>query len=106
MYNFIELQDIALCNLQLNNNTLIDPCVNQLPRGRLYFFFFLFGATPVAHGSWQARDRIGAVGASLHHSHSNSGSKPHLGPTPQFTARPDSQPTGRDQGLNLHPHGY
>ena len=42
MYNFIELQDIALCNLQLNNNTLIDPCVNQLPRGRLYFFFFFF----------------------------------------------------------------
>ena len=52
-------------------------------------FFFLFRATPIAHGSFQARGRIEAVAAGLSHRHSNEGSKPHLGPTPQLTAMPD-----------------
>ena len=34
-----------------------------------------------------------ATAAGLHHSHSNSGSKPHLQPTSQLTATPDPQPT-------------
>ena len=34
----------------------------------------LFGAAPAAYGGSQARDRIGAVAAGLHHSHSNTGS--------------------------------
>ena len=42
------------------------------------FFFFLFRATPVAYESGQARDQIGAVGAGLHHSQSDAGSKPYL----------------------------
>ena len=49
-----------------------------------FFFFFFFGlckATPTAFGSAQARDRIRAEAASLHHSHSSTGSKPHLQPT-------------------------
>ena len=50
---------------------------------------FIFRATPAAYGSSQARGRIGAVAASLHHSHSNSGSEPHLWPTPRLTAMPD-----------------
>ena len=52
------------------------------------FFFLLFRVTLVARGGSQARDLIGAVAASLHHSHSHShvGSKPHLRPTPQLMA--------------------
>ena len=40
--------------------------------------FFLFTAEPAAHGSCQARSRIGASAEGLHHSHSNAVSKPHL----------------------------
>ena len=59
----------------------------------------------MAYGSSQARDRIRATAVSLHHSHSNVGSKPHLRPIPQLTATPDPQPTERGQGLNPHPQG-
>ena len=41
----------------------------------------------------------------LEHSHSNSGTKPRLRPTPQLTAMPDPWPTEQGQGLNLHPLG-
>ena len=60
-----------------------------------FFFFFFFGlfafsrAAPVVYGGSQARGLIRAVAASLHHSHSNAGSEPHLRPTPQLTATPD-----------------
>ena len=73
------------------------------------FFFFVFllflWAAPVAYGGSQARGLIRAAGAGLHHSHSNTGSEPHLGPTPQLKAMPDPQSTERGQGWNLHPHG-
>ena len=49
---------------------------------RLFVLFLLFRAIPTAYGGSQARDQIGAVAASLHHSHSNAGSKPCLQPTP------------------------
>ena len=39
---------------------------------------FLGGWGGVAYGSSQARGQIGAAAASLHHSHSNSGSEPCL----------------------------
>ena len=55
----------------------------------LFFFFFLFRATPVAYGGSQARGPIEAVAASLRHSHSNARSEPHLLPTPQLVAAPD-----------------
>ena len=38
----------------------------------------------------QARGRIGAVATSLCQSHSNARSEPHLQPTPQLMAMPDS----------------
>ena len=38
-------------------------------------FLLPFRATPAAHGGSQARGRIRAIVASLHHSHSNTGSK-------------------------------
>ena len=53
-------------------------------------FFFLFRATPTAHGNFQARGRIGPAAASLYHSHSNARSEPHLRPTLQLTETPDT----------------
>ena len=46
----------------------------------LMSFFLLFGAAPKAYGRFpsQARGQIGASAASLYHSHSNTGSEPHL----------------------------
>ena len=44
----------------------------------LILFFCLFRAAPTTYGGSQARDPIGAVAASLHHSHSNDRSEPHL----------------------------
>ena len=55
----------------------------------LFCFAFFFRAAPVACGGFQARGLIGAVATGLHHSHSNTGSEPHLQPTPQLTAMPD-----------------
>ena len=46
-------------------------------------------AAPTAHGGSQARGLIGAVAASLCHSHSNTGSEPHLQLTPQLMTTPD-----------------
>ena len=43
-----------------------------------FFLFAFFRAIPMAYGSSQARGRIEAIAASLHHSHSNVGSEPHL----------------------------
>ena len=64
---------------------------------KLFFFFsflsFVFlGPHPVAYGGSQARGQIGALAASLHHSHSNSGSEPSLWPTPQLRATLDPNP--------------
>ena len=55
----------------------------------LRYIFFLVTAAPVAHGSSWARDPSGAAAAGLYHSHSDTRSEPHLGPTPQFVAMPD-----------------
>ena len=64
---------------------------NSWSERQVYFLFFfsLFRATPTAYGGSQARGQIGDRAASLHHSHSNTGSKPHLRPTPQRTTMPD-----------------
>ena len=49
----------------------------------------LFTAEPVAYGSSQAKGQIGAVAASLYHSHSNVGSEMGLQPTPQLMETAD-----------------
>ena len=60
----------------------------------------------MANGGSQARGLIRAIAASLHQSHSNTGSEPPcLRPTPQLTATPDPQPTEEGQGSNPQPHG-
>ena len=66
------------------------PSFNPLKRTWAIFFFFgLFRAAPTAYGGSQARGVIGAVAASLNHSHSNVGFEPRLRPTPQLTAMQD-----------------
>ena len=55
--------------------------------------FDLFRATPEAYGGSQARDRIRAAAAGLHHSHSNTRFEPSLQSTPQLMETPDPQPT-------------
>ena len=56
-----------------------------------FFFFFCFlGPHSMAYESSQATGQIRAGAAGLHHSHSNSRSKPCLWPMPQLTAMPDA----------------
>ena len=43
-----------------------------------FVLFLLYRAAPAAYGGSQARGQIGAIAASLHHSHSNARSEPHL----------------------------
>ena len=52
----------------------------------IHHSFAFFRAAPAAYGNSQAGGRMKAAAAGLHHSHSNVGSEPHLGPTPQLTA--------------------
>ena len=54
-----------------------------------FLFFWLFRAAAEAHGGSQARGRIEAAAAGLHHSYSNTRSEPHLQPTPQLMATLD-----------------
>ena len=70
--------------------------IYEVSRDQDFFFFFvfvclfgLFRAAPTAYGGSQARGRIGAEAAGLHHSHSKWGFEKHLGPTPQLTAMLD-----------------
>ena len=59
-------------------------------------FLFCFGvrAAPEARGGSQGRGRIRAAAAGLQHSHSNTGSKPHLQTTPELGQRPIFNPLG------------
>ena len=65
------------------------PPKKELVNGLNNFLKYFFKAAPVAHGSSQARGRIRAAAAGLHHSHSNTGSETHLPPTLQLVAMPD-----------------
>ena len=76
------------------------------PFESFFFFFGLFGATPMAYGNSQARGQIGAVAAGLHHSHSNAGSVSHLQPIPQLRTTLGHELTEQCQGLNPSSHGY
>ena len=60
-----------------------------------YIFVLLFWAALKACVSSQARGPVGAVAASLHHSHNNMGSKLHLRPIPQLTAIRTLNPLSR-----------
>ena len=51
----------------------------------LSFVVVVFRAAPMSYGGSQDRGQIRATAASLHHSHSNLGSEPHLQPMAQLT---------------------
>ena len=70
-------------------NLILNPPEESAISRILHIYFLIFSATE-AYGSSQARDQISVAAASLHHSHSNTGSEPHLQPTPQLTAMPDA----------------
>ena len=55
----------------------------------ILFYFCLFRAAPMAYGESQARSPIRAVVDGLSHTHSDTGSKLHLRPTPQLMAMLD-----------------
>ena len=69
----------------IHYNYIFSPTLSSV----FFFVFCLFMAAPKAYGGSQARGLIGAIAAGLHHSHSNSGSEPSLGPTPQLVATLD-----------------
>ena len=54
----------------------------------LFCLFWSFRATPVSYGGSQATDPVGTVVTSLCQSHSNTGSKLRLQPTPQLMSEP------------------
>ena len=58
------------------NNNNHNLCQKFYMNFNIHHLFFR--ATPVAYGGTQARGRIGAAASSLHHSHSNVGSKLNL----------------------------
>ena len=62
--------------------------IRYVVKPSIFFFFFfvfcLFRAAPAVYGNSQARGRIGAIAAGLHHSHSNLGYEQCLWPTPQL----------------------
>ena len=72
---------------------------------KIFFFFCLFRATPVADGGSQAGGPIRAVAEGLCHRPSNARSKPCLQSAPQLMAMPDPYPTEQGQGSNLQRHG-
>ena len=96
------------CSLLFYKDTIDFLYVNFISyiSARLFFCCCCSLGPHTARGSSQARGRIGATAASLHHSHSNMGSEPCLQPTPQLLVMPDPPPTERDQGSNPHPHRY
>ena len=72
---------------QVNSNL-----INVWLPAPLPFFFLLLRAALSAYGRSRARGQIRAAAAHLCHSHSNTGSEPHLQPIPQLTAMPILNP--------------
>ena len=67
--------------------------IEVLQKNFLFGFLPFLGPLPAANGGSQARDLIGTADASLCQSHSNTGYKLRLRPTPQLLAIPDPEPT-------------
>ena len=65
------------------------PLIKTVAEYIFCLFVLLFSDALAAYGDSQARGPIRAIATSLHQSHSNAGSEPHLQPTPQLTATPD-----------------
>ena len=74
-------------SIPVRNSRILGNDVKELTVGdviikcteiRAFLFLFFLAAALTAYGSSWARGQIGAVAASLHHSHSHTGSEPHL----------------------------
>ena len=85
----MALTKVSICRQNSRRWGRLHPFLIKQEQLFFFFFFYLFRAAPGAHGSSQARGRIGAVAASPHHGQGNSGSGPRLQPAPQLTAMPD-----------------
>ena len=85
------------------STALFLPFLKSLPSHTqdLHFFFSFDGRAAVC-GSARARGGIRASAAGLHHSHSHSKSKPHLGPMLRLVATPDLSPA--EQGARDPTH--
>ena len=75
-----SMMDPTYCSLLLHMPAqgIIYPEIPDTPHNFLppcFCLFIYFRAVPKAYGISQARGRIGAAAASLHHSHSNAGSQ-------------------------------
>ena len=82
--------DLDLASVSLLRTLLRCSCgCLSTRRCPVVLFICLFRTAPAAYGGSQARGPIGAVATGLSQSHSNAGSEPCLGPTPQLTATPD-----------------
>ena len=88
----MALKGSFICEIVCVNAMYLAGCTSIFFCFVLFFVSFVFvflGLHPQAHGGSQARDQIGAVVASLRHSHSNTGSETRLLPTPQLKAMLD-----------------
>ena len=94
---------VSLALADTKNMSQVCHLQNPTPGGFSFLLLF-FRAAPAAYGGSQARGRIRATAASLHHSH--VGSEPRLRPTPELMAMLDPLPTDRSQGSNPCPHRY
>ena len=88
---YILLIQNIVCNIYFYN---MYPIIYICVKGVLvtYFCFFFFLGLRLQHIEipWAGGVKSGgATAASLHHSHSNTSSKPGLRPTPQLTATSD-----------------
>ena len=82
------LSELSVDDVSKKGNSIITSLITSVyNNSRL--FFPRKNTAPMVNGGSQARGRIGAVAAGLHHSHSNVGSKPRLKPTPQLRATLD-----------------
>ena len=74
--DFFQSMSIELLSIYLYLQFLSSVfCSFQCTFLNLFLPFLLFRAVPVAYGSSQARDQIGAASAGLCHSHNNAGSE-------------------------------
>ena len=82
IYRYFNKKMLRTLSYNIIYLTPFQPLVHK-PHFCFFFFFGLLRAVPDADGSSWARGQIRATTASLHHSRSNSGSKPCLQPTPK-----------------------
>ena len=103
----MDLTDSSLDILTLLKAQFLDIVARRQESCGVFFFVCLFYrhiSIPMVYIGGDAFFVVIFTAAGLHHSHSNTGSKLCLQPTPQLTATIDPSPTMQGQGLNSQPH--